>query len=175
MLSVLSSLGTNARACNCYSAQHAILLSAAAHTRLEFLSQLGAFRALWRRRGRVCLGTKTRTPPLSIVSRRGLPDKHHVPPLSCFPPSLLTCSSALPTLSVALLHCSVCVGMSASRCLCSVVAVEAARAGDVGLAVHPDLTDDALTLLQPLGPLQLLGRREHVGVERPFEASVPPG
>ena len=56
----------------------------------------------------------------------------------------------------------------------SVVAVEAARPGDVGLSVHPDLSYDPLPLLQALRALQLLRRREHVHVERALESPVPP-
>lgn len=58
--------------------------------------------------------------------------------------------------------------------MASVIPVEAPRPGNVRLAVHPDLPDDPLPLLQPLRPLQLLGRREHVHVERALEAPVPP-
>lgn len=57
----------------------------------------------------------------------------------------------------------------------SVVAVEAPGAGDVGLTVHPDLADDALPLLQPLRPLQLLCRSEDVRVQSPLEPAVPAG
>lgn len=49
-------------------------------------------------------------------------------------------------------------------CVCSVIAVEAPRAWDVRLSVHPDLADDSLPLLQSLSSLQLLGRGEHVRV-----------
>lgn len=54
----------------------------------------------------------------------------------------------------------------------SVISVEAPRPRDVGLPVHPDLPYDPLPLLQPLRPLQLLGRREHVHVEGALEAPV---
>lgn len=40
------------------------------------------------------------------------------------------------------------------------------RAQDIRLPVPPDLPDDPLPLLQPLRSLQLLGRGEHVDVER---------
>lgn len=56
----------------------------------------------------------------------------------------------------------------------SVIAIEAPRPRDVRLPVHPDLPDDPLPLLQPLRSLQLLGRREHVHVQRALEAPVPP-
>lgn len=41
------------------------------------------------------------------------------------------------------------------------------RSQDVGLAVPPDLTDDALPLLQPLRPLQFLGGSKHVHAQGP--------
>lgn len=56
-----------------------------------------------------------------------------------------------------------------------VVAVEAPGPWDVRLAVHPDLPDDALPLLQPLSSLQLLRRREDVHVQSPLEPAVPAG
>lgn len=49
VLSILSSLGTNATACNRSSIPHPIPLSAAAHAGMELQSLLGASRALWRR------------------------------------------------------------------------------------------------------------------------------
>lgn len=55
-----------------------------------------------------------------------------------------------------------------------VVAVQAPGPGNLRLAIHPDLPDNALPLLQPLGALQLLGRGEHVLVQSPFEAAVSP-
>lgn len=57
----------------------------------------------------------------------------------------------------------------------SVISVEAPCPGDVGLSVHPDFPDDSFSLLQPLCPLQLFGRREHVHVKSAFESPVPPG
>lgn len=55
-----------------------------------------------------------------------------------------------------------------------VVAVQAPGPWNLGLAVHPDLSDDALALLQPLGSLQLLRRGEDVLVQSPLEAAVSP-
>lgn len=43
------------------------------------------------------------------------------------------------------------------------------------MSIHPDFPDDSLPLLQPLRPLQLLGRREHVHVKSALEPAVPPG
>lgn len=53
-----------------------------------------------------------------------------------------------------------------------VVAVQAPGGRHLGLAVHPDLPEDALPLLQPLRALQLLRRREHVLIQAPLEAPV---
>lgn len=56
-----------------------------------------------------------------------------------------------------------------------VVTVEAPGPWDVRLAIHPDLPDDALPLLQPLSSLQLLRRSEDVHVQSPLEPAVPAG
>lgn len=64
--------------------------------------------------------------------------------------------------------------VSGVRAAALVVAVQAPGPGHLGLAVHPDLPDDALALLQPLGALQLLRRGEHVLVQSPLEAAVSP-
>lgn len=53
-----------------------------------------------------------------------------------------------------------------------IVAVQAPGPRNLGLAIHPDLPDDALPLLQPLRALQLLRRGEHVLVQSPFKAAV---
>lgn len=63
---------------------------------------------------------------------------------------------------------------SADTCQSLVVAVEAPCPGHLGLPIHPDLPDDALALLQALGPLQLLCRGEDILVQSPLEASVSP-
>lgn len=55
-----------------------------------------------------------------------------------------------------------------------IVAVQAPGPGHLRLAIHPDLPDDALALLQPLGALQLLRGGEHVLVQSSLEAAVSP-
>lgn len=45
---------------------------------------------------------------------------------------------------------------SADACQFLIVAVQASGPGHLGLPIHPDLPDDALSLLQALGSLQLL-------------------
>lgn len=67
--------------------------------------------------------------------------------------------------------CSLCGGV----CACMlIVSVEAACARYVWLSIHPYLTDDPLSFLQPLCSLQLLGGGEDVCVECALEAPVSP-
>ena len=95
--------------------------------------------------------------------------------MSCFDDVTNTGSGgARPTQRSTSVHGAHSVSPSNLLCVCVCVLVvmhssnsPCPRPEDVGLAVPPDLPDDAFPLLQPLRPLQLLGRGEHVHAQRP--------